>query len=126
MSTESDSFLYIFRGGVDMNQMSPEEMQRNMDAWFAWMDDLKKKGYFQAGDPLQDGGKVLRGKSGQAVTDGPYAEGKEEVGGYLLVTARDLDHAAELAKGCPIFQNSGTVEVRAVQDMSADRKVAAS
>ena len=119
MSTES--FLYIFRGGAEWNQMSPEEMQRNMDAWFAWMDDLKRKGHFQAGEPLQEGGKVLRGKNGQSVTDGPYAEGKEEVGGYLLVTAADLDEATDLAKGCPIFQNNGSVEVRQIHDMSAER-----
>jgi hypothetical protein len=121
MSTEPNRYLYIFRGGADMNQMTPEEMQRNMDAWFAWMDDLKRKGHFQAGEPLQDGGRVLQGKNGQSITDGPFAEGKEEVGGYLLVTAKDLDEAAELAKGCPIFQNNGSVEVRAIQDMSAAR-----
>lgn len=121
MKTETNSFLYIFRGGADPNQMSPEDMQRNMDAWFAWMGDLRKKGHLQAGEPLQDGGKVLKGKGGRSVTDGPYAEGKEEVGGYLLVTARDLNEAAELAKGCPIFENDGSVEVRAIQDMTAER-----
>jgi len=125
MSTTANSFLYIFRGGADWLQMSPEEMQRNMDAWFAWMGDLREKGHFKAGEPLQDGGKVLRGKKGESITDGPYAEGKEEVGGYLLVTARDLDHATELAKGCPIFQNNGSVEVRPIQDMSAERSARA-
>ena len=121
MKTETNSFLYIFRGGADPNQMSPEDMQRNMDAWFAWMNDLRKKGHLQAGEPLQDGGKVLKGKGGRSVTDGPYAEGKEEVGGYLLVSATDLNEAAELAKGCPIFANDGSVEVRAIQDMTAER-----
>ena len=120
MKAESNSFLYIFRGGADPNQMSPEDMQRNMDAWFAWMGELKSKGHLEAGEPLHDGGKVLKGKRGQSVTDGPYAEGKEEVGGYLIVTARDLEHAAELAKGCPIFQNDGSVEVRAIRKMSAE------
>ena len=124
MNTESNSFLYIFRGGADPNQMSPEDMQTNMDAWFAWMGELRSKGQLQAGEPLQDGGKVLTGKKGQSVTDGPYAEGKEEVGGYLIVTARDLDHAAELAKGCPILQNDGSVEVRAIRKMSADQAAA--
>ena len=71
MKTETNSFLYIFRGGADPNQMSPEDMQRNMDAWFAWMNDLRKKGHLQAGEPLQDGGKVLKGKGGRSVTDGP-------------------------------------------------------
>ena len=117
MKTESNSFLYIFRGGADPNQMSPEAMQKNMDAWFAWMGELKSKGHLEAGEPLEDGGKVLKGKRGQSVTDGPYAEGKEEVGGYLIVTASDLNHAAELAKGCPIFESGGNVEVREVAPM---------
>ena len=124
MSGESSSFLYIFRGGRDMNEMSPEELQQNMDAWFAWMGELKSKGHFEGGEPLHDGGKVLRGTNGQSITDGPFAEGKEEVGGYLIVTARDLDHAAELARGCPIFQNDGSVEVRPIQKLSADQKAA--
>jgi hypothetical protein len=124
MSSESSSFLYIFRGGKDMNQMSPEELQQSMDAWFAWMGELKSKDHLEGGEPLHEGGKVLRGKNGQSITDGPFAEGKEEVGGYLIVTARDLDHAAELATGCPIFQNDGSVEVRPIQKMSADQKAA--
>lgn len=118
MNTPTNTFLYVFRGGADPAKMSPEQMQQNMDAWFAWISDLRSKGHFEGGEPLQSEGKVLRGKKGQSITDGPYAEGKEEVGGYLIVTARDLNHAAELSKGCPIFDNDGTVEVRPIQKMS--------
>ncbi len=118
MKEQSNTFLYIFRGGADPAQMSPEQMQQNMDAWFAWINDLRSKGHFEAGEPLHSEGKVLSGTKGQTVTDGPYAEGKEEVGGYLVVSAKDLEHATELAKGCPIFRNDGTVEVRPIQKMS--------
>src|SRR5450432_835682 len=120
MKEQSNTFLYIFRGGADPAKMSPEQMQQNMDAWFAWIGELRNKGHFEAGEPLHDEGKVLSGKKGQTVTDGPYAEGKEEVGGYLVVTARDLTHAAELAGGCPIFQNDGTVEVRPIHHMAPE------
>jgi hypothetical protein len=52
------------------------------------------------------------------VTDGPFAEGKEEVGGYMLLSAKDLATATELAKGCPVLaEDSGTVEVRIIQQM---------
>jgi hypothetical protein len=85
MKEQSNEFLYIFRGGADPKQMSPEQMQSNMDAWFGWINDLKSKGHFKGGHPLQDGGKVLAGKKGQTVTDGPFLEGKEEVGGYFDV-----------------------------------------
>jgi len=117
MKEQSNEFLYIFRGGADPKQMSPEQMQRNMDAWFGWINDLKSKGHFKGGHPLQDGGKVLAGKKGQTVTDGPFLEGKEEVGGYILLSARDLQSAVELAKGCPALEQNGTVEVRVIQQM---------
>jgi hypothetical protein len=79
MKEQSNTFLYIFRRGADPAQMSPEQMQQNMDAWFAWINDLRSKGHFEAGEPLHSEGKVLSGTKGQTVTDGPYAEGKEEV-----------------------------------------------
>jgi hypothetical protein len=120
MNKQPNTFLYIFRGGADPRQMSPEQMQKNMDAWFGWINELRNKGHFEAGEPLHSEGKVLSGKNGQTVTDGPYAEGKEEVGGYLIVSARDLEHATELSKGCPIFQNDGSAEVRPIQKMSEE------
>ena len=117
MTQQSNQFLYVFRGGLDPSKRSPEEMQKNMDAWWAWINDLRSKGHFQAGHPLQDGGRVLSGKRGQKVTDGPFAEGKEEVGGYMLISAPSLEVATELARPCPILSEDGTVEVRVIQQM---------
>jgi len=115
MSQQSNDFLYLFRGGADPKQMSPEQMQQNMNKWFAWMGELRSKGKLKAGEPLGDDGKVLSGVKGTVVTDGPFVEGKEEVGGYLIVSANDFDEAVALAKGCPIFDNNGTVEVRPIE-----------
>jgi len=115
MSQQSNDFLYLFRGGADPKQMSPEQMQQNMNKWFAWMGELRSQGKLKAGQPLGDEGKVLSGRKGQTVTDGPFVEGKEEVGGYLIVSAQDLSEAAGMAKGCPIFENNGTVEVRPIE-----------
>ena len=56
-------------------------------------------------------------QKGKVVSDGPFAEGKEIVGGYLIVNAADLDEAAEISKGCPIFKNNGEVEVREILSM---------
>jgi hypothetical protein len=107
-------FIYLFRGG--MSQSSPEQMQQEMQKWRTWIDELGKKGHFKAGDPLDRTGKVVSGKQ-KVVTDGPYAEAKDLVGGYLMVAAENLAQAADLAKGCPIFDNNGTVEVRPVMKM---------
>lgn len=111
-------FLYLFRSqGQGFKPASPEEMERMMKAWMQWMDGLRETGNLvQTGERLQPTGKVLRGKA-KSVTDGPYAETKDFVGGYLLVQARDLDEAVELAKGCPIFGIDGLVEVRPVVAM---------
>jgi hypothetical protein len=107
-------FIYLFRGG--MPESSPEQMQQQMQKWRVWIEELGKKGHYKAGDPLDRGGKVVSGKQ-KVVTDGPYAEAKDVVGGYLMVVAETLGAAAELAKSCPIFEAGGSVEVRPVMKM---------
>jgi len=68
------------------------------------------------GHPLERSGKVVRGKP-VAVSDGPFAEAKDVIGGYTLIEASDLAHASEIAKGCPILEVGGEVEVRPVMKM---------
>jgi hypothetical protein len=112
-------FALIFRGGDAPG--SPEEMQRLTQRWMAWFQGLARDGvYHDVGEPLEPGGKVIRGAR-KAVSDGPYAEAKDLVGGFAIVDARDLDAAAEIAKGCPIYDGNGLVEVRPVRPMAADR-----
>jgi len=110
-------FMYIFRGGDarEVNQ-SPEQMQAHMQKWGVWMGALGESGNFIAGEPLQAAGHVV--STGGVVTDGPFAEGAEIVGGYLIVEATDAANATELSMGCPIFEYGGTVEVREVQQMN--------
>jgi hypothetical protein len=105
-------FMYLFRSAEPFKPASPEEMERTLKSWMAWIDELRARGKLaQTGERLDFGGKVVRGRA-KSVTDGPYAEAKDIVGGYMLVEARDLDEATELAKGCPIFAIDGLVEVR--------------
>ena len=108
-------FVYLYRGGERSD--SPAQAESTMKKWVAWMEDLGKKGHLKdRGQPLEVTGKVVRGKQ-QVVTDGPYTESKDLVGGYTIVEANDLAHAAELSKGCPIFESGGLVEVRPVMEM---------
>ncbi len=108
-------FVYLYRGGVRSD--SPQQSEQVMQKWVAWMKDLGEKGHLKdRGQPLELTGKVVRGAQ-KVVTDGPYAESKDLVGGYTLVQAKDLTHAAELSKGCPIFEVGGFVEVRPVMEM---------
>lgn len=105
-------YLYLFRGGDSgWTEESPEAMQQHMERWKEWMDSLASEGKLVGGQPLQKEGKVVA-KSGKVITDGPFTEGKEVVGGYLIVNANDLEGATELSKGCPIYEFDGTTEVR--------------
>jgi hypothetical protein len=110
-------YLFLFRGGMNMQAASPEQIQANMMKWKVWMDELTKQGKMQAGEPLDRPGKVLSGRT-KKITDGPFAEGKEIVGGYLMVETAGMDEAVDLSKGCPIFEHDGSVEVRPVLEMT--------
>ncbi len=110
-------FVYLYRGGMQPGS-SPEQMQQQMQKWVAWMKELGEKGHLKSpGHPLERSGKTVKGRD-RTVTDGPFAEAKDLVGGYSLVEAKDLNHAVELSRGCPIFSVDGSVEVRPIMQMS--------
>lgn len=104
--------MFIFIGG-DPSHLSPEAQQAHMQKWFAWVEKLSQEKKYVAGEALLPGGKTIRG-SKKSVTDGPYAEGKEIVGGFFVVEAKDLNEAVEMAKVCPDYELGGIVEVREV------------
>ncbi|HEY4379734.1 MAG TPA: YciI family protein [Acidobacteriaceae bacterium] len=109
-------FIYLYRGGD--SPTSPAEGQQEMQLWMGWMKELGEKGHLKAiGSPLEKTGKLVSGKT-KVVSDGPFAEAKDLIGGYTLVTASDIDQAVELSKGCPIFRRGGAVEVRPILQMN--------
>jgi hypothetical protein len=109
-------FLYLYRGG-NTAARSPEQAEKSMQRWMTWLQDLGAKGHIKdPGQPLEQTGKVVTGKS-KTVTDGPYAEAKDLVGGYTIVEAKDIDQAAQLSGGCPILDTGGAVEIRPVIKM---------
>ncbi len=109
-------FLFLFRGGEPSSNLSPQQLQQRMQKWATWIEGLAKAGKFKSGYPLENSAKVISGKN-KLVTDGPFPESKEGVGGYLIVAAKDLNDAADTAKGCPIFDEGGAVEVRPIMEM---------
>ncbi len=100
-SAKKSQFLFVFRAPQDQPDPAPEEMQKIFASWMAWIQGLKDQGIHVAGKPLEDDGKVLRGPHGKSITDGPFVESKEIVGGFLIVLADNLDAATTIAKGLP-------------------------
>lgn len=110
------NFLFVYRSAPAAEQPSPEAMQENMNQWINWLGSLAAQDKLVAqGNSLHPQGKVV--KTGGVVTDGPYTEIKERVGGYSIVKTETIEEAAELAKGCPIFNAGGNVEVREIYEM---------
>jgi hypothetical protein len=105
-------FLFVYRGGRDnYEKMTPEEMQQQMQKWQTWIAEGMQKGWLlDPGDALMKEGRVVNAK--KVVTDGPFVESKEIVGGFSIAEADTIEAGAELAKGCPVLLVGGTVEVR--------------
>ena len=95
---------------------SPEEMQASMKKWMDWMGSIAAQNKLvDRGNRLANEGKVV--KPGGLITDGPYMEIKETLGGYTLIRAASPEEAAEMSKGCPILAVGGSVEVREIAAM---------
>ena len=109
-------FLLIFRRERGDNpDMSPEQIQAMMKPWQDWIGGIAAQNkLITAGNRLESGGKVVKSN---LITDGPYVEVKESIGGYTIVKANSLEEAAEMSKGCPILQIGGNVEVRPIIPM---------
>lgn len=110
-------YLLLFRGGdAQTAQQSPEKWQAHMQKWMQWMGGLKEQGKLIGAQPLEVSGKVITGTK-KVLTDGPYAEGKELVGGYLACKADSYEEAVAIANNCPILEHDGIVEVREIKEL---------
>lgn len=115
MSTQTQNgCMLIFRGTDWYKGLSPEQMQQVADQWMAWFNGLKIQGTAVAGDPLEPQGRIVSGKNGRVVSDGPFAESKETIGGYFLLKVDTLDEAVAIAQQCPGLPYGIRVEVRPV------------
>jgi hypothetical protein len=110
-------FLFVYRADyINQPTVSPEEMQAVTKLWMDWIGGIAAQNKLTSpGNRLTSGGKVVRPKN--VVTDGPYTEIKELIGGYSIVKTATIDEAVEIAKGCPIFMIGGNVEVREINPL---------
>lgn len=107
-------FMMIFIGAdYDELGLSPEQLQERMGKWFAWGNKMKEQGILRGGEALHS--KAIR-RSGpeKTITDGPFVESKELVGGYYTIAVENEATAAEVALDYPDFDLGGTVEIREI------------
>jgi hypothetical protein len=105
-------FLFVYRRGENaLDSITPEGMQLRMQKWQEWITKGVEQGWLlEPGDGLTQEGRVV--KAPRIVTDGPYVESKEVVGGFSIVRAETIDEAAQLATSCPVLLFGASVEVR--------------
>lgn len=108
-----NGYMLIFRGTDWYKGLSPEQMQQVFDQWMNWFNGLKDDGRAIAGNPLEKEGRIVSGKN-RVVSDGPFAEAKETIGGYFLLNVKTMDEAVAIAKDCPGLPYGIRVEVRPV------------
>jgi hypothetical protein len=105
-------YMLLFRNEKTDQEPSAEQMKMAMQQWQSWITGVAKEGRYSGTNRLLSEGKTI--KPGNVVTDGPYLEAKEMVGGYLVIKANSLDDALQIARACPNLLYGGNVEVRAV------------
>jgi len=109
--------LLLHEQPSDFAGFSPEDLEKVIGEYIAWRKKLESEGKFAGGQKLRDeGGRHLAGWDGDfRVTDGPYTEAKEVIGGFFSVKAADYNEAVEISKGCPHLKYGGRIELREIE-----------
>jgi hypothetical protein len=114
MQTNAAPFLLLFRNtGPETHQhLSPSQRQQLVTRWNAWYDTLAAEGKAIEGQPLEKQTRIVSGTGGSRVVDGPFAEAKEAIGGYVKLMVRDFEEATEIAQRHPGLEYGLIIEVR--------------
>ncbi|WP_316839343.1 YciI family protein [Pedobacter gandavensis] len=111
-------FVFVFRqASYDQGNTSADEIEAVNKKWNDWIGGIAAQGRLKNhGARLEAAGKVL--KPGGLVTDGPFVEIRERLGGFIVVSADNLEEATTMAHGCPALDADGSVEIRPIWNMS--------
>ncbi|MGH9945958.1 MAG: YciI family protein [Pyrinomonadaceae bacterium] len=111
--------LLLHEQPPDFSQFSPEDIQAMIGEYLDWRRKIEADGKLVGGEKLKDeGGKHLSGANGDIrVTDGPFSEAKEVIGGYFAISAADYDEAVEISRSCPHLKYGGRIELREVESV---------
>jgi hypothetical protein len=113
MNTQNQNgYMLLYRSDQWYNRLSHEELQELINQNKAWIEKLTAQGKAKPGRALQRSGAFVSGKNGRFVTDGPFAESKEAIGGYLTLDVETIDEAIAIAQSIPGLAYGGSIEVR--------------
>ena len=110
--TTRPKFMVLSRGAAWNTILSPIQIREMSAKFTTWYDRLRNEGKIESGYQLGRRGRILGAKN--AVTDGPFAESKEAIGGYWFINADSLEEAVDIAKGNPCLEYGATIEVRPI------------
>ncbi|MGA7273704.1 MAG: YciI family protein, partial [Candidatus Udaeobacter sp.] len=117
MNTQNQNgYMLLYRSDEWYNMLSREELEKLMNQNKAWIEKLTARGKAKPGRALERSGATVSGKNGRFVTDGPFAESKEAIGGYLVLDVETIDEAIAIAQSSPGLAYGGSMEVRPVAE----------
>jgi hypothetical protein len=122
--TPPSEYMLLFRGTDWHKGLSPEAIESVMNQWYEWFEGLVQQGRAASGHPLAYKGKLVSGKKGQTIVDGPFVESKEAIGGYFLLQVTSEKEAIEIARNCPGLEHGVQVEVRRVVEFCPSGELA--
>jgi hypothetical protein len=117
MNTQNENgYMLLYRTDGWYNRLSHEDLRKLINQNKAWMERLTAQGKAKPGRALERRGVIVFGTNGRFVTDGPFAESKEAIGGYLVLDVETMDEAIAIAQSSPGLAYGGSIEVRPVAD----------
>jgi hypothetical protein len=117
MNTQGQNgYMLLYRSDEWYKRLSREELEKLNNENKAWIERLAALGKATPGRALERRGAIVSGKNGRSVTDGPFAESKEAIGGYLILDVETIEEAIAIAKTIPGLAYGGSIEVRPVAE----------
>jgi hypothetical protein len=115
MNTQNQNgYMLLYRSDEWYKKLSQDDLQRLINQNKAWFERLTAQGKAKPGNALERTGVIVSGKNGRSVTDGPFAESKEAIGGYLMLDVETIEEAIAIAQSSPGLAYGGSIEVRPV------------
>ena len=116
MEMNKTGYLLLMNSHEWWKNLSREELQKYIAQNHAWLEQLMTSGKAKGGQALARTGAIVSGKNGRQILDGPFAESKEVIGGYLLLNVETFAEAVAIAQGCPALAQGASLEVRPLTD----------